>query len=748
MWIRTENGKKRVVVRGFVPYFYVPDGVSNGTRYESIKSIESIEGDNLVKIVCRYPEEVPVVRERYQKHYEANIPFVHRFLIDKEVYEGVSINCDSDYVTPDMVSPCDCDIDYRKCYFDIEVANKGSPITPEYVEEAPDPVICVTIYVGKYITFVWRSDFRSMYRRVSDDWYVVYCDSEKSLLMKFASLVSKIDPDVLIAWNGSDFDIPYIRARMNRYGIYFDWGRFAEFDLMHAYAKFVMNKSVKYVSLKDVVVKEKIDNCVVEFNLEWWYSGVDKLLEYNKNDVKYMVELDSLMSLFNNARMRRKLSGVLEFNDTFYPSRILDSACLREARRQGIALPTSPLEKKTSSYKGANVFQPKFGVYKDVAVFDFSRYYPSIMFSFMLDPFIYYHYIREHGHFNLVDYIEYAKKFVGIGRTILLNQLNRFMRMRDSIDERIKMVEPGSSEYKKYSLMKQAVKAIINSFYGFMGYGDSRLFSMKIAEVVTAIGREGISFVKDYVQSKYGYRVLYGDTDSIMIQVPKFDLEMLHDLSNSITEAVGDYLRSKYGVNPSIEMKFEKYFKSVFFKDAKKRYVYWCVYEGKECNYIGYKGFETVRSDVSKFIKRLEEEMFEIILKRDVSELVSWLPRKVKEFKESKLSDIAIAKGINKSFGDYNPVPAHVRGAIYASTYFNDTVLPGRTVYYLYVRSIKGKPKTNVIAFSSPDKFDEYADVIEVDWDKMIDLSIKRKVEDIFRGFGLSFSISGTQLAL
>jgi len=264
---------------------------------------------------------VPKLREKYSKHYEANIPFVHRFLIDTEIYEGVSFN--NSVVTPNQISPFDgSDIDYKLCYFDIEVANKGTPITPKYVEEAPDAVICFTIYAeGKYVTVVWRGDFDERYEKVSDDWYILYRNNEKDLLIDFASIISKIDPDVLIAWNSSEFDIPYLRARMNQYGIEFDWSRFAEFDLMRAYATFILNKRNKYVALKQVAVDEGLvtKDEVEEFKLDWWRFNINKLLKYSKDDVRYIVGIDNKRLLFNEARMRRLLSGVVRFNDTFYP---------------------------------------------------------------------------------------------------------------------------------------------------------------------------------------------------------------------------------------------------------------------------------------------------------------------------------------------------------------------------------------------------------------------------------------------
>jgi DNA polymerase elongation subunit (family B) len=742
LFVRTEQGKKKVLVRGFRPYFYVPD-----SKGEYI----SIDGERLKLVECRYPEQVPKVREKYKKHYEANIPFVHRFLIDKKIYEGLQLSGDMTHA--DHVFPCDVNLDYTLCYFDIEVANRGSAITEEYIEKAPDAVICFTIaYDGKYITGVWRGDLKDRYEKIDNNWYVLYRSNEQDLLIDFASIITKIDPDVLLGWNSSTFDVPYLKNRMKQLGVELEWSRFAELDLMRAYASFVLNKpTLKHLSLKEVAVNEGLipEDEKYGFDITWWNLNLDQLLRYNKRDVWLLVELDKKRNLFNIARMRRLISGVVNFTDTYSPKPMIDSMCLREAKELRVALPTWSLDKKTEKYEGGFVLQPPFGVYHNVAVFDFSRYYPSIMFSFALDPLIYFRYIRERGSFNLKDYLKYAEIYVKRGQAVLLNPLRKAMIMRSKIDAELEKVEPGSKEHERLTSMKQAVKAIINGFYGTCGTDNFRLFSLPIAETVTAIGREGINVVRHYVQKEYGYRVLYSDTDSIFIQVPALNLERLKELAADITDVINDYFYNEYGVETDIRIKFEKFFRAVFFKEVKKRYAFWCTFEdGKECDYIGFKGFEIVRTDASPFIKRLEEEMFEIILKQGPEKLVEWLPKKVVEFRKARLSEIAIPTGLNKKFEEYDSMQAFVRGAIYANTYLAETITPGQKVYWMYVRGIKGKPATDVVSFSSPEKFDELADIITVDYDRMIEFSIENKVKDIFKKFGLPYSLSGRQMTL
>jgi len=93
---RREDGThEHVRVLGFEPYFYVPtdsldtppeeaydvivdsrEAGSDGERFESIR------GQQLTKVIGRTPRDVGEVRDEFD-HYEADILFPNRFLIDK-----------------------------------------------------------------------------------------------------------------------------------------------------------------------------------------------------------------------------------------------------------------------------------------------------------------------------------------------------------------------------------------------------------------------------------------------------------------------------------------------------------------------------------------------------------------------------------------------------------------------------------------------------------------------------------------
>lgn len=63
-----------------------------------------------------------------------------------------------------------------------------------------------------------------------------------------------------------------------------------------------------------------------------------------------------------------------------------------------------------------------------------------------------------------------------------------------------------------------------NSIYGCLGFSSSRFYAKKIAMLITAFGRKLLESSRELVE-KLGYNVIYGDTDSIMINTMKGNIK-------------------------------------------------------------------------------------------------------------------------------------------------------------------------------------------------------------------------------
>ena len=73
--------------------------------------------------------------------------------------------------------------------------------------------------------------------------------------------------------------------------------------------------------------------------------------------------------------------------------------------------------------------------------------------------------------------------------------------------------------FNYYNTKQNAVKVFMNTFYGETGNQKSPFYIVTMSGGVTKMGRKSLKFVKKYVESE-GFRVYYGDTDSLYISPP------------------------------------------------------------------------------------------------------------------------------------------------------------------------------------------------------------------------------------
>ncbi|HOV68352.1 MAG TPA: 3'-5' exonuclease, partial [Methanoregulaceae archaeon] len=110
-------------VSGFRPYFYVPEDQAGAAARTGVLTLEegttyrSIRGETLRRVYALRPGDVRDVRSGYD-HFEADIPFTTRFLIDT----GIRGGCRAPSTEPDVseVVPSNLDVPARVCLIDIE----------------------------------------------------------------------------------------------------------------------------------------------------------------------------------------------------------------------------------------------------------------------------------------------------------------------------------------------------------------------------------------------------------------------------------------------------------------------------------------------------------------------------------------------------------------------------------------------------------------------------------------------------
>jgi len=413
----------------FKPYFYAPASEATEARLREYDRItgwehtdengdpyESIRGEKLVKIFGQTPRDVGSIRDEFD-HFEADILFPNRFLIDKDITSGLrlparAVETDADRQTlrvhHEEVEPADVDAEPRVNTFDIEVDDRAG-----FPEDGEEPIICITShdsYTDEYVLWLYdaqegteppdvldeydpiETDSRERSdERVGLDTEIRVFDTEEAMLAAFLDYLGDTDCDVATGWNFTDFDAPYLLDRLEvlEGGTDHDlrpdrlsrvdevwrssWqgpnvkGR-VMFDLLYAYRRTKFTELESY-RLEDVgqrelgIGKERYAGDIGDL----WENDPERLLEYNLRDVELCVELDREQDIIAFWNEVRQFVGC-KLEDATTPGDAVDMYVLHKLHDQ-FALPSKG-QRESEEYEGGAVFDPITGVRENVSVLD------------------------------------------------------------------------------------------------------------------------------------------------------------------------------------------------------------------------------------------------------------------------------------------------------------------------------------------------------------------------------------------
>jgi len=729
--------RKDINITGFPPYFYVP--LEEGRKFEHPNIIEKEEtkitnfkGEHLMKLTVRTPGDVGGkygLREKFTKHYEADIPFVRRFMIDSGIFSGFEVEDDQNLYEISDLKPIDFVQKPRFLISDIEVYSEDR--FPE-AEDDKSKIIIVGFYdslSGNYFTVaIDPHGIHESTEKYSENHTVVIVKTEQDLLDVVKDFIKEIDPDVYTGWN-IKFDKEYQETRCEKFNKRLSFERMNVFDLMKAYRRLYSKGSDR---LADVVVAEKfkIDN-YEKFKTEMWQDRLKRGIYVNKSHVEACVQINKKYNLINFFWELKVLAGLEEMSSAVYHGSVVETRFLRKYHNKWV-LNSRPsqeeVEARNKKYEdmlsGGKVFTPPVGIFEDVGNFDMTRYYPEMLVSMNLSP-------EPHG------------TELGLTPEFTLEMIDK----RIEYDNMLRKLTPGTAEFNNLKNRRQTVKDVIQTIVGYFGDTNSRVFYPEIFNKVTQTGQRGLVFLSKICEED-GYKFLYGDTDSSIFQLPLSEALTYHEKLN---QSLVEFCKQEH-IDRKLEIKLDRYFKKIIFKrkkgteeGVKKRYASRVIYEdGKEVDYLLIKGFEYVRRDSSNLCKEIQYKMFELMLKAGKEEVLKYLREKLKEIRSGRyaLDDIATPKTLHKNPEDY-PIPQdYVRGAIYANKWMNLGIRDGDVVKMLYIKKIFNLPYTDVLSVFSYHEIvnGKYiSDIVTVDLEKTIEKTVKDKVEDLVSLIGVNW---------
>lgn len=234
-------------------------------------------------------------------------------------------------------------------------------------------------------------------------------------------------------------------------------------------------------------------------------------------------------------------------------------------------------KRKKAQYSGGLVIEPKAGFYDNIILLlDFNSLYPSIIQEYNLcfttvnrrpsknfnGTDIKNEFKGDEEEDNEEESVELPDKNTKSNDAVLPNVLRDLVQKRRAVKEKMKN-EKDPVKLNQLEIRQKAIKLTANSMYGCLGFSSSRFHAKAIAALITRTGRETLLRTKDIAENKLGFNVVYGDTDSIMINTGCNQLQQALEMGKKLKGEVNCLYKC-------LEIEIDGVFKSLLLLKKKK----------------------------------------------------------------------------------------------------------------------------------------------------------------------------------
>lgn len=321
--------------------------------------------------------------------------------------------------------------------------------------------------------------------------------------------------------------------------------------------------------------------------------------------------------------------------------------------------------KKKAAYSGGLVLDPKKGFYdKLVLLLDFNSLYPSIIQEYNI---CFTTIKRKNTCVSDEDVNNLVLPDSSTELGVLPTQIRKLVESRREVKKLMKSPDLPADQLMQYNIRQTALKLTANSMYGCLGFAHSRFYAKPLAALVTLKGRALLLEARDAV-ARLGYDVLYGDTDSLMVDTNCLDLDHVYKIGNDLKREIN----KKY---KQIELDIDVVFRYLLLL-KKKKYAAVLISKNKNGEYVftqEHKGLDIVRRDWSQLAAEAGKFILtQILSEQTADERLENIQAHLHKLKEDlvngvvPLSVLTITKQLTKNpneYADKNAQP-HVQVAL------------------------------------------------------------------------------------
>ncbi|WP_256079593.1 DNA polymerase II [Massilia sp. YIM B04103] len=516
------------------------------------------------------------------------------------------------------------------------------------------------------------------------DFELEYCSSHAQMLERLNTWMARHDPDAIIGWNLVQFDLRVLLRHaeqvkvpllLGRDGGELEWREHAHHEHFFAAAagRLIIDgiealrsatwnfPSFSLESVAQTLLGEgkSIDNPyqrMAEIERRF-HEDKPALARYNLKDCELVTRIFAKTELLSFLLERASMTGlaadrsggsVAAFEHLYMPM----------MHRLGHVAPNLG-DVVGENSPGGFVMDSRSGLYDSVLVLDYKSLYPSIIRTFLIDP---------------VGLVE-GMRDPDSAATVPGFRGARFAREKHCLPAIVRQIWQGrdAAKREKNAPLSQALKIIMNAFYGVLGSSGCRFFDPRLASSITMRGHEIMHRTRELIEAQ-GYQVIYGDTDSTFVWLKSAHEEAeAEKIGRQLVRHVNGWwdkhLREDFGLENALELEYEAHYRRFLMptirgseEGSKKRYA-GLISRADGSDEIVYKGLETVRTDWTPLAQQFQRDLYERIFKgepyRDY--VRDYVERTVSgEFDEM----LVYRKRLRRPLEEYQRnVPPHVRAA-------------------------------------------------------------------------------------
>ncbi len=522
------------------------------------------------------------------------------------------------------------------------------------------------------------------------DFQLEYCESRTLLLKKLNEWFARFDPDAIIGWNVVQFDLRVLHEHARRLAVPLKLGRGGE-EMQwreHGSRNHFFAAAAGRLIIDGIESLRSATWSFPSFSLEnvaqtllgegkaisTPYQRMDEinrmfaedkpaLAKYNLKDCELVTRIFAKTELLTFLLERASVTGlpadrsggsVAAFTHLYMPL----------MHRQGFVAPNLGGRPPQAS-PGGFVMDSQPGLYESVLVLDYKSLYPSIIRTFLIDPV------------GLIEGLKHPDDHDSVPGF----RGARFSRTRHCLPAIVSRVAEGRETAKREhnAPLSQALKIIMNAFYGVLGSSGCRFFDTRLASSITLRGHEIMLRSRQLIEAQ-GHTVIYGDTDSTFVWLRRaHGQEEAAQIGRALVDHVNqwwrEHVQQQYGLQSVLELQYETHYTRFLMptirgaeEGSKKRYA-GLVRRADGTDEMVYKGLEAVRTDWSLLARQFQQELYSLIFHRKpYQDYVRDYVRKTLagEFDER----LVYRKRLRRTLDDYERnVPPHVRAARIADAY-------------------------------------------------------------------------------